>query len=156
MSKRRKEIWLALILVPIRLIPAALAGLWWYMNATATPLHPDPKNVPAVTHSAPVPQWVDAVEQGRQIVRAAITERNLPGLSVAVGVGDDIVWTEGFGWADLENRVPVAPDVKFRIGTASTVLTAAGVGLLVEKERLKLDEKIQTYVPEFPEKQWPV
>ena len=32
--------------------------------------------------------------------------QNLPGLSVAVGVGGDIVWAEGFGWANLENRVP--------------------------------------------------
>jgi serine beta-lactamase-like protein LACTB len=156
MSKRRKEIWLALILLPIGLIPAALAGLWWYMSATATPLHPKTTDVPSVTHSAPLPQWVEVVEQGRQIVRAAITDRNLPGLSVAVGVGGDIVWAEGFGWADLENRVPVAPDMKFRIGTASTALTSAAVGLLLEKDRLKLDEKIQTYVPEFPEKQWPV
>jgi serine beta-lactamase-like protein LACTB, mitochondrial len=156
MATRRKEIWLALILLPVGLLPAALAGLWWYMSATATPLHPNTKSVPSVTHSAPLPQWSDAVEQGRQIVRAAITERNLPGLSVAIGVGGGIVWAEGFGWADLENRVPVAPDVKFRIGTASTALTAAAVGLLLEKDRLKLDEKIQTYVPEFPEKQWPV
>ena len=75
---------------------------------------------------------------------------------MAVGVGGEIVWAEGFGWADLEKRVPVSPDMRFRIGTASTVLTSAAVGLLLEKDRLKLDEKIQTYVPEFPEKQWPV
>ena len=68
----------------------------------------------------------------------------------------EIVWAEGFGWADLEKRVRVEPDTRFRIGTASTALTSAAVGLLLEKDRLKLDEKIQTYVPEFPEKQWPV
>jgi CubicO group peptidase (beta-lactamase class C family) len=96
------------------------------------------------------------VEQGRQIVRAGLTEQNLPGLSVAVGVGGDIVWAEGFGWADLEIRVPVTPQMRFRIGTASKVLTSAAVGLLLEKDRLKLEEEIQTYVPEFPEKQWPV
>ena len=96
------------------------------------------------------------MEQGRQIVRAGLTEQNLPGLSVAVGVGGDIVWAEGFGWADLEKQVPVTPDTRFRIGTASTVLTSAAVGLLLEKGRLKLDDEIQTYVPAFPEKQWPV
>ncbi len=96
------------------------------------------------------------MEQGRQIVRAGLTEQNLPGLSVAVGVGGDIVWAEGFGWADLERRLPVAPNTLFRIGTASTTLTSAAVGLLLEQGRLKLDEVIQTYVPAFPEKQWPV
>ncbi len=69
-----------------------------------------------------------------------LTEQNLPGLSVAVGAGGDIVWAEGFGWADLEKRVPVAPETRFRIGTASTALTSAAVGLLLEKGRLKLDD----------------
>jgi serine beta-lactamase-like protein LACTB, mitochondrial len=109
-----------------------------------------------VSDSAPLPRWTDAVARGQQIVRAAVTQQNLPGLSVAVGAGGDIVWAEGFGWADLEKRVPVAPHMRFRIGTASTVLTSAAVGLLLEKDRLRLDENIQTYVPEFPEKQWPV
>jgi CubicO group peptidase (beta-lactamase class C family) len=44
----------------------------------------------------------------------------------------------------------------FRIGTASTALTSAAVGLLLEKGRLTFDDEIQTYVPEFPDKQWPV
>ena len=154
--KRRTETWLALIVVAVGLLLAAILGLCVYMSATATPLHPNPQDVPSVTHSAPLPQWADAVEQGRQIVRAGLIEQNLPGLSVAVGAGGDIVWAEGFGWADLEKRVPVAPEMRFRIGTASTALTSAAVGLLLEKDRLKLDEEIQTYVPEFPEKQWPV
>jgi CubicO group peptidase (beta-lactamase class C family) len=77
-------------------------------------------------------------------------------LSVAVGVGSDIVWAEGFGWADTEKRARVAPDTQFRIGTASTALTSAAVGLLLEKERLHLDAEIQTLVPSFPEKKWPV
>src|SRR5688572_11099612 len=154
MSKSRTETWLAVIVVGIGLIPAAILGLWWFMSATATPLHPNPKDVPSVTHVTPVPRWADAVEQGRQIVRAGLTEQNLPGLSVAVGVGGDVVWAEGFGWADLDTRVPVAPATRFRIGTASIAFTSAAVGLLVEKGQLKLDDEIQAYVPEFPKKPW--
>jgi CubicO group peptidase (beta-lactamase class C family) len=89
-------------------------------------------------------------------VRVGLAEQNLPGLSAAVGVGGDIVWAEGFGWADLEQHVPVEPDTRFRIGTASTALTSAAAGLLLERSRLNLDDEIQTYVPEFPRKQWPV
>ena len=138
------------------LLVAAGLGLYQYIIATSIPLHPNPQDVPAVTRSAPLRQWADAVERGRQLARAGVTEQNLPGLSVAVGAGGDIVWAEGFGWADLEKRVPVSPDTLFRIGTASKPLTSAAVGLLLEKQRLNLDEEIQTYVPEFPEKQWPV
>ena len=150
------ETWLTRIVVLLALPVTAILGLYVYTIATATPLHPSPQDVPSVLGATPGRQWVDAVEQGRQVVRAALIKQNLPGLSVAVGAGGDIAWSEGFGWADLEKRLPVAPHVKFRIGTASTALTSAAVGLLLERGRLKLDDEIQTYVPEFPEKQWPV
>lgn len=117
-SKNRIQKWLVLIALAAGLLPAAILGLWWFMSATATLLHLDPREVPSVTQSAPLPEWTHAVEQGRQIVRVSLIEQNLPGLSVAVGAGGDIVWAEGFGWADLENLVPVAPGTRFRIGTA--------------------------------------
>lgn len=138
------------------LLPTAIVALWGYMIATKTPLHPNPTDVPSTTLSAPMPEWTDAVERARVVARAGITEQNLPGLSVAVGVGGEVVWAEGFGWANLETHVPVSPATPFRIGSASQALTSAAVGLLLEKGRLNLDEEIQTYVPAFPRKQWPV
>ena len=146
----------ALFVVGVGLVIAAILGLFAYVSATATPLHPDAQKVPSVARSAPSPKWADAVQQARQIARTGLVEQNLPGLSVAVGVGGDVVWAEGFGWANIENRVPVTPEMRFRIGTASTALTSAAVGLLLEQGKLKLDDVIQLYVPAFPEKQWPV
>jgi serine beta-lactamase-like protein LACTB len=156
MTTRRLESWLTLGAVAIGLLFAAILGLWGYISLTATPIHPDPHTVRSIAHSEPAPPWASAAEQGRQVVRAHVAERNLPGVSVAVGVGGDVVWTEGFGWADLEKRVAVSPETTFRIGTASTALTAAAAGLLLQQGRLKVDEVIQAYVPEFPEKPWPV
>jgi CubicO group peptidase (beta-lactamase class C family) len=83
-------------------------------------------------------------------VRALIIEQNLPGLSVAVGVDGAIVWAEGFGWADYEDRTPVTPETRFKIGTASIALTSAAAGLLLDRGRMKLDDEIQSYVPEYP------
>lgn len=131
-------------------------GLYTFIVTKGTTLHPNPKEVPSVTLAAPSPTWTASVEQGRQIARAGLVKQNLPGLSVAVGVGGDIVWAEGFGWADIEKRVPVAPGMRFRIGHTSNALTSAAVGVLLEKGRLHLDDEIQTYVPAFPRKQWPV
>lgn len=155
-SWNRIETWLALTVVAVGVLLAAFAGLHTYMTTTAETLHPDPQDVPSATHSSPSPQWADAVEQGRQVVRAGLSEQNLPGLSVAVGLGGEIVWAEGFGWADLEKRVPVEPATRFRIGTASNVLTSAAVGLLLEKGRLQLDDEIQALVREYPRQRWPV
>ena len=134
----------------------AIGALPLFLWTTAKPLHPDPQNAPSAGQSEPSPQWAAAVGRARQIVRAALSEQNLPGLSVAVGAGGDVVWAEGFGWADVETRAPVTPETRFRMGTASTALTAAAVGVLLEKERVKLDEEIQAYVPQFPKKPWPV
>ena len=156
MSRSWKQISLAAVAVAVGLVLTAILGLWQYIKATATPLHPSAQELRSVTQFIPVRRWTDAVEQGRQLVRGEITEQNLPGLSVAVGVGGDVVWAEGFGLADLEKRTPVTPDTQFRIGTASISLTSAAVGLLLEKGRLNLDDEIQTYVPAFPKKQWPV
>jgi CubicO group peptidase (beta-lactamase class C family) len=130
--------------------------MWVYMRTTAARLHPNPQEAPSVTYSAPSPKFAGAVAQAQQFVRARLSEDNLPGLSVAVGMGGEIVWAEGFGFADLRTSAPVTPNHRFRIGTASTVLTSAAAGLLLEDGRLKPDDEIRTYVPAFPRKQWPI
>lgn len=155
-SKKRKFPWVVMIAVVPGLILMFVAGLWMFISATATPLHPDPQSAPSVTRATPPPRWVDAVQQGERIARAALAEQNLPGLSVAVGASCDIVWAEGLGWADLDNRTKVTPDTRFRVGDASRALTAAAVGLLVEQGSMKLDDDIRTYVSEYPKKPWPI
>ena len=155
-SWNRMETWLTLAVGGVGLVILGVAALWVYISATTKPLHPNAAAVPAATEAAPLATWTTSVDKARQTVRDVITEQNFPGASVAVGIGNDIVWAEGFGWADIENKVPVKPDTPFRIGTASTPLTSAAVGLLLEKDRLKLDNEIQNYVPEFPNKKWPV
>jgi CubicO group peptidase (beta-lactamase class C family) len=152
----RDRTWLVVFVLGLGLLIAVGLGGFGYVAFTSTPLHPSAQDVPSVTGSTPSPKWTDAVRRGQQLARARLVEQNLPGLSVAVGVGGDLVWAEGIGWADLDKRVPVAPDTTFRIGTASTVLTSAAVGLLLERGRLKLDDQIQAYVPAFPRKPWPV
>ena len=156
MARSRAQTVLALLVGGVGLLISAIFGLFAYMSLTATPIHPDAQKVSAVTRSAPSPAWAGAAERGRQIARAGLTDQNLPGLSVAVGIGGEIVWAEGFGWADLYNHTSVTPDTRFRIGEVSKALTSAAVGLLLEKNELKLDDEIQKYVPEFPKKQWPV
>jgi beta-lactamase family protein len=75
-----------------------------------------------------------------------------PGISIAVAVDGKIVWAEGFGFADIEQCVPVTPRTKFRIGSTSKPLTAAGAALLYDQGRIDFDAPIQRYVPAFPDK----
>lgn len=75
-----------------------------------------------------------------------------PGMTIAVAVNSRLVWAEGFGFADLEQCVLAQPATKYRIGSVSKPLTAAGAALLAEETRLYLDAPIQRYVPNFPDK----
>jgi len=78
--------------------------------------------------------------------------RGIPGLSLTVAVDGKIMYSEGFGYADLEERVPVWPTTKFRIGSISKPLTATALMQLVEAGKLDLDAPVQKYVPSFPDK----
>jgi serine beta-lactamase-like protein LACTB len=160
-SKSRNLTWPALIVLAVGVMVAAVLGRFLYVDATRAPIHPDPETVPSMRRSSPPEKWADMVRQGREVVVTALAGQNLPGLSVAVGIrnegpGEEIIWAEGFGWANHEDRVPVSPDTRFRITGLSIPLTSAAVGLLLEQRQLDLDERIQTYVPAFPEKPWPV
>ena len=154
-KKRSAEIWWVVIAV-VGVLFTLILGLPRYMKYTATVLHPQPYNAPSAIRTEPPPSFSASVQRGRDIIRAGLSEQNVPGLSVAVGVGNEVVWAEGFGWADIEKRAPVTPETRFRIGTASMVLTSAAVGKLLEQGKLRLDEPIQTYVPQYPKQQWPV
>ena len=97
-----------------------------------------------------------AAERARPFVRAFVAEENLPGLSLAVGMAGEVVWAEGFGWADIDERRPVTPTTLFRIGSVAMPMTATAVGLLHERGLLDLDAPVRDYVPSFPEKEWSV
>jgi serine beta-lactamase-like protein LACTB len=92
-----------------------------------------------------------AIEHARAIAKDWLA-RGIPGFAVAVAIDGVIVYSEGFGYADLEQRVPAWPTTKFRIGSVSKPLTSAGLMLLVERGKLDLDAPIQKYVPSFPNK----
>jgi CubicO group peptidase (beta-lactamase class C family) len=99
-------------------------------------------------------------EYGEKIeaARAVVLERmnRFPGLSVSVGIDGQIVWAEGFGWADLEQRVPVRATSRFRVGSVAKPMTAALLGLVYEEGKIDLDATVQTYVANFPEKEYPI
>jgi serine beta-lactamase-like protein LACTB len=78
--------------------------------------------------------------------------RGIPGITMAVAVDGKMVYSEGYGLADLEQRVPVWPTTKFRIASVSKPLTAVALMQLVEMGKVDLDAPIQKYVPSFPDK----
>ena len=94
------------------------------------------------------------------LVRAMAEElretAHLPGLSVAVARGNRIIFAQGFGYADIEAKRPVTPSTQFRTASVGKVITATAIGRLVQEAKLDLDATVQSYVPTFPVKRWPI
>ncbi len=79
------------------------------------------------------------------------------GVGLSVGfIKDDFTWAKGFGYADLENKTPTKADSAYRLASITKTFTAVGILQLVEKGKIDLDAEVQTYVPYFPKKKWPV
>ncbi len=102
------------------------------------------------------PRYATQIEAARQAIRDSMASLRVPGAQVAVVVDGELVWSEGFGLADIENQVPVTPETRLRIASISKSVTAVGVGLLVQDGKLDLDAEVQRYVPDFPRKRWPI
>lgn len=137
---------------PVRYVAA---GLW--LAVCPVPVAAQSTAVTSPPALAPAPlRFAAVVEEARALVVADLAARAYPGIAVAVSVDGDTVWSEGFGYADLEHRVPMWPSVKFRVGSISKSMTAAAVATLVEAGRLDLDVPIQRYVPSFPRKAHPI
>lgn len=98
----------------------------------------------------------ETVQQIGAIVEAEMERHQIPGLSLALVVDNEIRYASGFGWADLENRVRASREALFRTASVIKPLTATAVMQLAERGRLDLDAPIQKYCSAFPEKQWPV
>lgn len=102
--------------------------------------------------STPDARYADAIDKARQQVLAMMRERRIPGMSITVAVDRRVVWSEGFGFADVDQRRPACPDTRFRIASVSKTITSAAMAKLYDEGRLDLDAPIRRYVPTFPDK----
>ncbi len=91
-------------------------------------------------------------ERFDQIARTAFQKLGPPGLSVAVAAEGQVRFAAGYGLADLEHEVPCTPETVFRIASISKSITAVALMQTIQQGRASLDDPIQQYVPEFPEK----
>lgn len=100
------------------------------------------------------PAFSVAIMNAREFTDSLKKALKIQGLAVAVSIDDKIVWSEGFGYANVETEEPITAGTKFRIGSVSKSLTGIGLLKLVEQGKLSLDEHVQTYLPSFPNKEF--
>ncbi|MDX1645433.1 MAG: serine hydrolase, partial [Thermoanaerobaculia bacterium] len=117
-----------------------------------------PAGLPAQTESAasgPAPtvsrQGFDEARRVAQTIAVGLHEQaSLPGFALAVGLDGEIVFSQTFGFSDLEARSPVVPSTRFRIGSVGKSLTSVGAMRLSESGVLDLDQPIRRYLPDLP------
>ena len=90
------------------------------------------------------------------IVAEARDTAGSPGLSAAVAVNGELIWSGASGLADVENGVPAAADSVYRIASISKPVAGTALMQLVDQGAIDLDAEIQTYFPTFPEKEFPI
>ncbi|MBI3652137.1 MAG: beta-lactamase family protein [Acidobacteria bacterium] len=101
-----------------------------------------------------IPQ--DKIRKIEAAISATMAKENIPGMSVAVVMDKKLVWANGYGFADLENKVAAKASTVYRLASISKTITSTAVLQLVERGKLDLDAPVQNYCPAFPPKQWPV
>jgi CubicO group peptidase (beta-lactamase class C family) len=89
------------------------------------------------------------------LITSYASEHHVPGLSVAIVQQGRVVMTQGYGLADIENKVPATADTVYRIASLSKSVTATAAMKLVEMGKIDLDAPVQKYCPAFPQKPWP-
>ena len=110
----------------------------------------------AIAQPQPAELSAKQLQEIRALIEKMMAAHRAPGASFAVGLGGQIVWSEGFGYSDVENQVKALPETAYRTASIGKAMTATAALELVEQHKLDLDVPIQTYCPRFPEKQWPV
>lgn len=71
------------------------------------------------------------------------------GCAVAVVEKNKIIYAEGFGYKDYENKIPVTPNTLFAIGSCTKAFTASLIGMLVQDGKLDYDKPVRNYLPEL-------
>ena len=82
-------------------------------------------------------------------VAAAVAEDAGGAVSVAVFIGNDVVWAKGYGWADIEGRVAATAETIGRTGSISKSFTAVLMMQLAERGVLDIDDPVADYFPEI-------
>jgi D-alanyl-D-alanine carboxypeptidase len=123
-----------------RIAPLALLGAFLISPALAGQTRPDPASDPDVQ---------GAIRLFSAWMEGQIAYRGLPGVAVGVVADQDLVWSTGYGYADVAAKRPMTAETKFRMASHSKLFTATAIMQLREEGKLRLDDPVVKYLPWF-------
>lgn len=105
--------------------------------------------LPGASQSVASPAFTRTIAEASAYAQQLMAAKAVEGLSVALIDHEEIVWAQGFGWADRAANQPAAPDTTYHIGSVSKIFVTAALMALVDDGKVDLDAPVTRYVPEF-------
>ncbi|MGD9347184.1 MAG: serine hydrolase, partial [Candidatus Aminicenantes bacterium] len=99
--------------------------------------------------ASPVVKAKEAIAGFDKIVERGLESLNNPGVAVAIVKDDEVIFAEGFGYRNLENKVPMTADTLMAIGSASKAFTTFTMGTLVDEGKMEWTNPVREYIPWF-------
>jgi CubicO group peptidase (beta-lactamase class C family) len=82
---------------------------------------------------------------------SALDKKDSPGCSVVVTRAGRVIYTHGYGMADLDHDLPITPASVFHVASISKEFTAASILMLEQEGKLSIDDDVHKYIPELPD-----
>lgn len=83
------------------------------------------------------------------LIERDMAESEITGYSIALIDDQKVVWQKGFGYIDLENKIPATPESVFRAGSIAKVFTTAATMQLAEQGKINIDQPLNKALPAF-------
>ncbi|MFD0836883.1 serine hydrolase domain-containing protein [Mariniflexile aquimaris] len=91
------------------------------------------------------------IKSAKKLAKKFLRKHGIMGMSISVSQKGEIIWSEGFGFAQKKPRVKVKPNVTiFRIASISKSITALALAKMTEENIIALDSSIYKYLPDYP------
>ena len=95
------------------------------------------------------PEVAAAIQVLDAWIQAMVASREEPGLSIGIVYGQDLIWTKGYGLADVQKKLPATPSTLYRIASVSKLFTATAIMQLRDAGRLQLDDPVARHLAWF-------
>jgi CubicO group peptidase (beta-lactamase class C family) len=82
----------------------------------------------------------------RTYIQEQMATQSVPSVTVAVARGKELLWEEGFGWADRENKINASVHTPYYLASVTKSLTGAAIVMLQERGKLNLDRPVNDYL----------
>ena len=82
-------------------------------------------------------------------IKDIMKDWNVPGLAIGIVRSNEVIYAKGFGYRDLERKLPVTTNTLFAIGSTTKAFTCTLIGILADEDKLDWDAPVRRYIPEF-------